>query len=180
MRSSRTTRVLLGLTGTLALVLALAPTPVAAHCQIPCGIYDDEMRFRMLEEHITTIEKSMKQITELAADPTKNANQLTRWVMNKEHHADEMAAIVTQYFLQQRIKLDEAEASPPKWTAKVKSCHGILVHAMKAKQTTDLAHVEKLRKHVAAFEEAYFTKKQALQLKQSPWHSHSSDTSPRR
>ncbi len=176
MRSSRKTRVLLGLTGTLALLLALAPIRAAAHCQIPCGIYDDEMRFRMLEEHITTIEKSMKQITELAADPAKNANQITRWVMNKEHHADEMASIVTEYFLQQRIKLDEAEASPEKWTAKVKACHGILIHAMKAKQTTELGHVEKLRGHLAAFENVYFTKKQASQLKRSPWHSHLSET----
>ena len=36
-----------------------------AHCEIPCGIYDDEMRFGMMAEHITTIEKSIKQIIEL-------------------------------------------------------------------------------------------------------------------
>jgi nickel superoxide dismutase len=29
----------------------------AAHCEIPCGIYDDEMRINMVLEHIATIEK---------------------------------------------------------------------------------------------------------------------------
>ena len=33
-----------------------------AHCQIPCGIYDDKMRFTMMAEHVTTIEKSMNQM----------------------------------------------------------------------------------------------------------------------
>ena len=36
-----------------------------AHCEIPCVIYDDEMRIRIINEHIVTVEKSMKQIIEL-------------------------------------------------------------------------------------------------------------------
>jgi len=38
-----------------------------SHCQIPCGIYDDEARFTEIAEHITTIEKSMKEIESLSA-----------------------------------------------------------------------------------------------------------------
>ena len=155
-------RALVGVVTGLALTMALVPAPVEAHCQIPCGIYGDEMRFQMLEEHITTIEKSMKLIGELSADPGKNANQLTRWVMNKENHADEMASIVTKYFLQQRLKLDD-----PKWAAKVKPCHEILFYSMKAKQTTDQANVEKLRAAVAALKTVYFTKTQAQHLEES-------------
>ena len=41
-------------------------TTAFAHCEIPCGIYDDEMRIKMLAEHVTTIEKSMAQIQELS------------------------------------------------------------------------------------------------------------------
>ena len=37
----------------------------SAHCEIPCGIYDDELRISMLNEHITTIEKSMNQIMKI-------------------------------------------------------------------------------------------------------------------
>ena len=35
----------------------------AAHCEIPCGIYDDEARITILLEHVATVEKSMNQIT---------------------------------------------------------------------------------------------------------------------
>jgi nickel superoxide dismutase len=154
-------RALVGVLTGLALAVAMAPAPVEAHCQIPCGIYGDEMRFQMLEEHITTIEKSMKLIGELSADPGTNANQLARWVMNKENHADEMAEIVTKYFLQQRLKLDD-----PQWAAKVKPCHEILFYSMKAKQTTDQANVDKLRAAVAGLKRVYFTKKAAQHLEE--------------
>jgi len=33
-----------------------------AHCEIPRGIYDDEMRIKIILEYIDTIEKSIKQI----------------------------------------------------------------------------------------------------------------------
>ncbi|MCG6923099.1 MAG: superoxide dismutase, Ni [Acidobacteria bacterium] len=160
-------RTLIGMVMGLALTMALVPKPVEGHCQIPCGIYGDEMRFQMLEEHITTIQKSMDSIVELSADPGKNANQLIRWVVNKDTHADEMASIVTQYFLQQRLKLDD-----PQWAAKVKPCHEILFYAMRTKQTTDLANVEKLRAAVAAFKAVYFTKEQAEHLEESHSSEH--------
>ena len=45
-----------------ALCVSLAfAAPAFAHCEIPCGIYDDEMRLKMIAEHITTIEKSMRR-----------------------------------------------------------------------------------------------------------------------
>ncbi len=147
------------LTALAAFVAPTLHTPVAfAHCQIPCGIYGDQTRFVMLNEHIATIEKSMNQINELSKDGGANANQIVRWVMNKEDHADDMAEIITQYFLQQRIKPEEADSDHASWMAKMTACHSILVSSMKAKQTTDLKHVEDLRKHVKAFAEAYLSK----------------------
>ena len=130
------------------------------HCQIPCGIYNDELRFKMIEEHILTIEKSMKQIEELSKQPNKNFNQSVRWVLNKENHADEIADIVTSYFLTQRLKLvDKKDANAHQgYLNKVTLCHEMLVYAMKAKQTTDLAHTEKLRLLLHSFHEAYFGK----------------------
>ena len=32
-----------------------------AHCEVPCGIYEDSVRIVMIYEHITTIEQSMKK-----------------------------------------------------------------------------------------------------------------------
>ncbi len=87
-------------------VLALIATavPASAHCQIPCGIYDDELRVQLIEEHITTIEKSMNQIIAIPKTAPIDYNQLVRWVNNKETHATEIQDIVTAYFMAQRIK----------------------------------------------------------------------------
>ena len=75
---------------TVIVVLALvASSVVYSHCQIPCGIYDDNMRFNMMAEHITTIEKSIKMVNQISSEEKPNMNQLVRWVQNKETHADE-------------------------------------------------------------------------------------------
>jgi len=117
----------------------------------------------MIEEHIVTIEKSMKQIEELSKLQSKNFNQIVRWVLNKENHADELAHIVTHYFLTQRIKLvDTKDAKVQQdYLTKITLCHEILVYAMKTKQTTDLAHIEKLRQLIKDFHKVYFVKESA-------------------
>lgn len=141
--------------------LALGAYTAFTHCQVPCGIYDDPARFTQMEEHITTIEKSMKQITDLAGHAaegeTPNVNQMVRWVNAKELHADEFSEIVTYYFMTQRIKPAAAtdKAAYEKYVKEVTLLHQMLVQAMKAKQTTDLQHVEALRKLVGEFKASY-------------------------
>jgi len=136
---------------TLLLSLSIAVATVSAHCEIPCGIYDDKLRAQLIAEHAGTIEKSMQQIMALGnADPI-NYNQLARWVSNKESHATEIQHIVSQYFMTQRIKPDQ-----PKYSAKLTVLHKMLIAAMKCRQTTDLAHVNDLRKYLAEFETLYF------------------------
>mgnify|MGYP000709377960 CR=1 FL=1 len=60
-----------------------------AHCQIPCGIYDDFLRIVSMEEDIATIQKSINSIQKLgdSVKSIQNQNQLVRWVNNKESHA---------------------------------------------------------------------------------------------
>ncbi len=144
---------------TLTLLFTLAwSTVAAAHCQIPCGIYDDELRARLIAEHITTLEKSMNTIDALTAAEELDANQLARWVANKDHHADELTGIVTAYFLAQRLKpadLDD-EAKKDAYLEQLTLLHAMMFHAMKAKQTTDLTHVQTLRDLLQRFEIAYF------------------------
>ncbi|MFO7607225.1 MAG: superoxide dismutase [Ni] [Desulfurivibrionaceae bacterium] len=127
--------------------LILAAASVRAHCEIPCGIYDDEMRLDMISEHVTTIEKSMNQILELQKEKELNYNQLVRWIDNKEHHANEIQHIVSQYFLTQRLNFDDKE-----YAKKVSSLQKILVYAMKCKQTVDLENLKKLREACREFE----------------------------
>ncbi len=122
----------------------------SAHCEIPCGIYDDELRAKLIAEHAGTIEKSMKQIMSLSKDPA-NSNQLVRWVSNKEAHATEIQHIVSQYFMTQRIKPNQE-----KYTEKIAVLHQMLLAAMKCKQTTDVSHVNNLRTLLKKFEVLYF------------------------
>jgi len=143
----------------LALVLiAVASSAAYAHCQIPCGIYGDEARFEELLEHVTTIEKAMNQINSLGAQEKPDWNQLVRWVDNKEHHADELSEIVTYYFMAQRIKPPKNhadEAANAKYARELSLLHGMLLHSMKAKQTTDLEQVKALRGLIEKFRASY-------------------------
>ena len=131
-----------------------------SHCQIPCGIYDDEARFNMIAEHITTVEKSMKLIESLSAEDKPNMNQIVRWANNKEVHADELSHIVTHYFMAQRIKI-VSEGNPQeykKYVKKLTLLHEMLFYAMKAKQTTETANVEKLKSLLNQFHGSYYGK----------------------
>lgn len=136
-----------------SLILMVFAVGVYAHCEIPCGIYDDALRVKLIQEHIATIEKSMNQILALEKEDTPNWNQLVRWVMNKEHHADMLQEIVTQYFMTQRIK-----PGMKNYESMLAQLHEMLVTGMKCKQTTDLSHIEKLKSLVGDFEKIYFAK----------------------
>ncbi|NPA52602.1 MAG: superoxide dismutase [Aquificae bacterium] len=146
-----------------ALIMSITYTKSFAHCEIPCGIYDDEMRVHMLQEHILTIEKSMKKINELstkAKDP-QTYNQLVRWIMNKEKHAKKFQHIVWRYFLTQRVKpvSPENHKEYEIYLKKLELLHKLSFYAMKAKQTVDLKYIDILRKTLLEFEEVYFGKK---------------------
>lgn len=124
---------------------------VWAHCQIPCGIYDDHMRIDMIREDITTIEKAMNAITSLQQEKNIDYNQLVRWIGNKEIHADKLQKTVSEYFMTQRIT-----PKTENYARKIQLLHEMLIEAMKSKQTTDLSHVQALRHLVDEFESLYF------------------------
>lgn len=139
-------------------VLSLSSFQSKAHCEIPCGIYGDSVRITLIYEDIETVEKSMNMINELSAQANPDYNQLVRWVVNKEEHAQKIQDIVSQYFLHQRIKpVDPANGEAyAKYQKQLEVLHHILVFAMKSKQTTDLSVIDTLRKKVGDFEELYF------------------------
>lgn len=130
---------------------------VYSHCQIPCGIYNDPMRFDEITENITTIEKSMNMINQLSAESKPNMNQLVRWIENKDTHADELSEIITYYFMAQRVAPVEKTnaAAYDKYINKLALMHQIVVASMKSKQSTDLSIVKQLTELTAAFKKAY-------------------------
>lgn len=133
---------------------------VNAHCEIPCGIYADSVRITLILEHITTIEKAMNNINRLSNSENVNYNQLVRWVVNKEEHAEKIQDIVSQYFLHQRIKLTDVSDKEKhnKYLKQLSSLHEILVYSMKAKQSVKQEVIEKLRNSVNIFSKLYFHK----------------------
>ena len=111
----------------------------------------------MLEEHVTTIEKAMKTIEELSAAQPPNYNQIVRWVENKDHEADELSEIVTYYFMAQRVKPEEKKNGEAysKYLGELTALHEMVVYSMKAKQTTDLENVARLRALIKQFKALY-------------------------
>lgn len=156
-------------TTTLALCalagLLLNATPAAAHCQIPCGIYADDNVIAGMHTDWTTIEKATKQIIELSKPPGRGGagrsadpHQLTRWIINKEQHAQNIQDTVSAYFLAQRLKVpadDAPEADKSAYLAKLTLCHKIIVTAMKCKQSANTEAVDTLHDLLHDFEKAF-------------------------
>lgn len=148
------------------------PTPV--HCQVPCGIYGDKMRIDMLMEDAATIEKGMGMITQLESEGGTNTNQMVRWVMNKDQHAQAIQETVASYWMAQRVKApkDDSEAGKAKYFGQLSTMHGITVAAMKCKQTTDPAHVARLRELALEFSSMYFSDEDLKHIHSSHGHEH--------
>lgn len=117
-----------------------------AHCQIPCGIYDDHARIKSMLEDAKTVEKSAKLIIQLSVkSDAQSKNQLVRWVINKEKHAQNIISIISNYFLTQRVKPNQKD-----YTERLIKHHAVIIAAMKAKQNTDIKFAKKLKKCVKA------------------------------
>ena len=139
-------------------ILVVTTKIASAHCEVPCGIYHDELRIELIKEHIQTIEKAMNQIIEIQKSDNINYNQLVRWINTKEDHANKIQEIAEQYFLTQRVKFaDPSEKEKySKYITELTSLHQVIVYAMKTKQTTDLKYIKELNTSVTTFEKSYF------------------------
>lgn len=140
-------------TGFAVLVAAsFAPSVAHAHCQVPCGIFTDQLRFEQMLEDEHTISKSQLMITELSAQKVdaQGFNQLARWVATKEDHAQKIQTTIAEYFLAQRIKPDS-----PTYTKQLVAAHAVIISAMKCKQSADPETAKTLEKSIFDFYRAY-------------------------
>jgi len=112
------------------------PTTVTApvpHCQVPCGIYTDQLRFEQMLEDTKTIAKSITSVETIAEAMKKgeqsptNFNQMTRWINTKEDHD----------------------------TSQLITAHKVMVAAMKCKQDAKPATAEALEKAIYDLYRAY-------------------------
>ena len=124
---------------------------VHAHCQIPCGIYDDYSRIQSMLEDADTIIKSTKSIEELSGhSDAQSLNQISRWVTNKETHSQNIISTISDYFMTQRIKPTQAD-----YTERLVKHHGVILAAMKAKQNADKEHATALKQSIEALATYY-------------------------
>ena len=127
------------------------PQSAHAHCQIPCGIYDDHARIEAMLEDAATIEKSAKLISELSSkSDAQSKNQLTRWVMNKEKHAQNIISTISDYFLTQLVKPGQKD-----YVERLIKHHAVIIAAMKAKQNIDIKYAKNLKKCIKALSPYY-------------------------
>jgi len=133
----------------LSLAILFAATSTAyAHCQVPCGIYDETARFTQMREDTTTIAKATKLINELSGKTDANSiQQLVRWTMTKEEHASRIITTVAEYFLTQKVKqADSKNAKAYKaYINQLTSCHLVMRTAMGAKQKAESKAVDALK-----------------------------------
>ena len=124
----------------------------AAHCEVPCGIYADQMRFQMMLEDAETIAKAIKSVNDMVGGEVdaNGVNQMVRWVTTKESHATNTQHIIAQYFMTQRIK-----PGTDGYEKKLTAAHAVMVAAMKCKQAADPATAETLKKAIYDLYRAY-------------------------
>ena len=124
---------------------------VHAHCQIPCGIYDDHSRVQSMLEDADTIIKSTKSIEELSGhSDAQSLNQISRWVMNKETHSQNIISTISDYFMTQRVKPTQED-----YTERLVKHHKVILAAMKAKQNADKDHAIALKQSIEALATYY-------------------------
>tara|TARA_A100001011_G_C14075249_1_gene742092 strand:- start:227 stop:724 length:498 start_codon:yes stop_codon:yes gene_type:complete len=130
-----------------------------AHCQVPCGIYDDALRVISMHEDFETINKAMNEINQLQQKSEKaNLNQIVRWINTKEEHATRIQKTISEYFLIQRVKVknNSDKSAYSDYTKKLETLHQLMVIAMKCKQNISQEHVNKGKILLDKFTEIYF------------------------
>ena len=141
----------------LIILFLLLQGSLLAHCQVPCGIYNDAARIVQIQEDFSTIQKAMNKIKELSEQQDATSmNKMTRWILTKEEHASKIQKVVSDYFLTQRIKV---KTEGPEYALYVKQTiylHQILVSAMKCKQTVDSKNVDYGLDLIESFIDLYF------------------------
>lgn len=154
-------KTILTLSLALAAVFTFTAQQANAHCQVPCGIFSDQVEFEKMLEAQTTIAKANVEMAKLIEEDTPLAvNQATRWIMTKEDHCAKIIASVAEYFMAQRIKPDAEN-----YEKALLAAHATMRAAMKAKQDPSAEVAEALK-------ESIFDLYRAYEGKEPDFHEH--------
>eukprot|EP00427_Karlodinium_veneficum_P017179 CAMPEP_0169124266 /NCGR_PEP_ID=MMETSP1015-20121227/34230_1 /TAXON_ID=342587 /ORGANISM="Karlodinium micrum, Strain CCMP2283" /LENGTH=165 /DNA_ID=CAMNT_0009187665 /DNA_START=43 /DNA_END=540 /DNA_ORIENTATION=- len=130
------------------------PSVLRCHCQVPCGIFNDDGRIASILEDAQTIRKAVAQSNELHSKGSmQDVHQMVRWIMTKEDHATKIMTTIAEYFLAQKVKKELL--SEHDYLEVLALHHAVIVAAMKTKQSSEMAPVEKLEAAIAALRVVY-------------------------
>lgn len=159
-----------------------SPISLYGHCQMPCGVYHDEMVFDQIDQYVETMFKGLTVMKDSNFETPKERNEFIRWVMNKENMSNEVADTFLTYFMQQKIKPGEEDT--PK---RLESIHKMLFLLVQIKQNVDRQMIDtfldewekfKLMFHVEGYEcqiETLKAKKREQQQKKLEEENHTHD-----
>lgn len=132
-------------------LLCLFGQGLSAHCQVPCGIYDDRHRIDGLLEDVVTIEKAINQLRVLSGvEGVPAEQQRVRWVLAKENHAEKIINTITDYFLTQRVQPKSKD-----YIERLKAHHAVILLSMKVKQEASSEIVGQLKGAIKQLETFY-------------------------
>lgn len=135
----------------LAVLWMVTAGTAYAHCQVPCGIYDDHARVVAMLEDAATTKKALTEMDKLSGKrDIQSQNQMVRWIVNKEKHAENIIGTISDYFLTQRVKESQKD-----YEQRLIKHHRVITGAMKVKQTTDMKNVEELIENIEALRGYY-------------------------
>lgn len=90
-------------------------------------INHEHARVQAMLEDAATVEKAARMIAELSGkSDAQSKNQLTRWVVNKEKHAQNIIATISDYFLTQRVKPTQKD-----YTERLVKHHAVILAGMR-------------------------------------------------
>lgn len=127
-------------------VLTFLTSNLIAHCQMPCGIYHDNMVYDQIDQFVETVYKGITVLNESKFSTVREKNEFVRWVGEKEKSCNEAANLLTVFFLQQKIKPGEEDT-----VKRLVSAHKLLFLLVAIKQNTDLDFVKQFNEEWEKF-----------------------------
>ena len=162
-----------------ALVLGFKAANLEAHCQMPCGIYHDDMVFDLIDQYVETMIKAVSVMNQTKFETVRQRNEFVRWVIEKDKESNDVANLITSFFLQQKIKPGEADTAK-----RLESAHKLLALLVSIKQNTDVKIVENFGNEWEKFKlmfhiEGYECKIEQIKMKKrqeaEKGHTHNED-----
>ena len=108
--------------------------------------------FCHLDEDLMSLEQIVKNISMNSAQTNDKRNQLVLQIMDKAHYSDDIASILSGYFLQERIS-----SKDPDLNKKLKLVHQMLVLSYQIKHAVDMQMVLQLKKNLVTLRSMFLS-----------------------